>query len=69
MIFSFTVSAKINIKDGLVLEIPKRIKELLESDQRYNSFVLSCISNVGEWLRDNKTVFFSRIYRAWFYTY
>lgn len=41
-----------------MLDIPKRTKDLLESDQRYNSFVLSCISNIGEWLTDNKTVFF-----------
>jgi hypothetical protein len=41
-----------------VLYIPKRTKDLLELDQKYNGFVLSCISNVSEWLGGNKTVFF-----------
>jgi hypothetical protein len=41
-----------------MLDIPKRTKDLLESNQNYSSFVFSCISNIGEWLRDNKTVFF-----------
>lgn len=41
-----------------MLEIPKRTKELLETIPSYNSFVLSSITNIGDWLSDNKPVFF-----------
>lgn len=52
------LGSKIHTKDGVVLNIPKRTKDLLESNQSYNSFVLSCLSGSEEWLSDNKTVFF-----------
>lgn len=41
-----------------MLEIPKRTKNLLETNPSYNSFVLSSITNIGDWLSDNKPVFF-----------
>jgi len=41
-----------------VLNIPPRIKDLLESDMLHYGFVMESITKLTPWLNDNKTVFF-----------
>ncbi|MBL0451927.1 HD domain-containing protein [Aeromonas veronii] len=41
-----------------MIKIPNRIKEKLETNQRFYSFTMSCISIISPWLNENKTVFF-----------